>query len=138
MQTKNKGKYCWKFKLVNYIRYSLRFGIVIESKITKYAQGNYVNIGHFGGTSYCWDPGNGQERSLIGFGVGTNSGKLKPYGPKKKLESGDIVGVHLDFDNLTLSYSVNGKNYGISHKIKPEHYRCAVHVYDKEAVLELL
>ena len=23
----SKGKYCWKFKLVNYIRYSLRFGI---------------------------------------------------------------------------------------------------------------
>ena len=54
------------------------------------------------------------------------------------LKSGDIVSMHLDFEKLTLSFSVNGVDYGISHNIEPEKYRCAVHVYDKAAVLELL
>ena len=40
-----------------------------------------------------------------------------------KVKEGDIICIFLDFINLWLSYSINGKDYGIAFKIKKSKYR---------------
>merc|ERR1712176_386990 len=49
------------------------------------------------------------------------------YGDKYgvKCNTGDIVEMFVDFDELTLKYSVNGIDQGVAYKIQPGSYRAA-------------
>ena len=51
---------------------------------------------------------------------------------------GDIICIFLDFINLSLSYIINGKDYGIAFKIKKSKYRLAISSYYKNDSIELL
>ena len=123
--------------MINYIRYSLRIGIVIESSVNEYADINYEYIGWIENTSYNWDAGYAKVASSL---IPRNATKTKTKYSNGQLElkSGDIISVHLDFDNLSLSYIVNDEDYGVAHNIRPEKYRCAIHAYDAATVLKLL
>ncbi len=49
-----------------------------------------------------------------------------------------IIEMIADFDSLTLSFIINGTDYGKSHDIKQAKYRAAVTVYYPECSIELL
>eukprot|EP01084_Bolivina_argentea_P210253 357942_1 len=130
------GKHCWTFKLINYVRYSLRFGIVFDKSICQYANRQHINIGGIPNTSYCWDPG---AMGSTNWSLLSHKGDIMhdvQYGVK--IKTGDTISVHLDLENLTLSFSVNSVNYGTAFNIKKEKYRCAVHMYDTTNVIELI
>ena len=61
----------------------------------------------------------------------------KQYG--KKCKSGDIIDMVLDFDDLSLSFSINDKSYGKAHEnIEITQYRAAVYLYTANHKIELL
>ena len=73
----------------------------------------------------------------VGYGFHLRSGKLtnpktrKGYGPYygKKCVNGDIIEMTLDFNDLTLSYKINNKNYGKAFDIKPGEYIASLSIY---------
>ncbi|KAJ3437230.1 spry domain containing socs box protein [Anaeramoeba flamelloides] len=64
--------------------------------------------------------------SYIPWGNGrkSNSSSEKPYG--QTFKKWDVIGVHLDMDMKTLSFSKNGKNFGIAYSDIPEKVCLAV------------
>eukprot|EP01084_Bolivina_argentea_P320298 555723_1 len=75
------------------------------------------------GTSYLVDP----RGSTSGNGYGI------------KCKDGDELEMHLNFKNLTLSYSVNGKDMGIAiEKIEDVKYKLALCSYAQGNIIELL
>merc|ERR1712228_106897 len=85
------------------------------------------------------------EASFVGDGYGyctsngTKSGLgflVEMYGIR--CVAGDIVKMILDFDNLSLSFNVNGIDYGKSHIITQGKYRAAVYMYCSGDEIQLL
>ena len=52
--------------------------------------------------------------------------------------SGSIICIVLDFNKLSLSYTINGTDYGVAFKIKKSKYRLAVSSRHKKDSIELL
>ena len=71
--------------------------------------------------AYAWSTG---DRTLNKYNEADKWTDFDSYGCKVK--SGDIICIFLDFISLSLSYSVNGKDYGIAFKIKKSKYRLAI------------
>ena len=58
--------------------------------------------------------------------ITTNASSGKEYGEKCGKE-GDIIDVYLDLEKYTLSFGVNGTDYGIAHKLNQnKEYRLAL------------
>ena len=55
-----------------------------------------------------------------------------------KCVSGDIVEMTLNFDDLSLSFKVNGRDYGRSHHIKAGEYRAAVFMMQLNQEIQFL
>eukprot|EP00483_Globobulimina_turgida_P006279 UN06289 len=54
------------------------------------------------------------------------------------INDGGVIEMHVDFDALTLSFSINGIEFGVSHNIKDGKYRAAVSISAKNTKIELL
>eukprot|EP01084_Bolivina_argentea_P164896 286600_1 len=61
-------------------------------------------------------------------GITVGGGKDDTYGQKFEKE-GDKIEVCLDMKNLTLSYAINGTQYGVAHDVNNREYRLAVSIY---------
>ena len=59
-----------------------------------------------------------------------------PYGVV--IREGDIVEMIVDFDDLSLSWKVNGKSYGKSHDITKDKYRAAIFMCAGEGIVEIM
>merc|ERR1712187_712572 len=64
------------------------------------------------------------------------NGKFKDYGIKCKV--GDIIDMILNFDDLSLSFKINGTNYGKAFDIKQEKYRAAAYMNCRGDVIKLI
>ena len=58
------------------------------------------------------------------------------YGEKCK--KGDEIGMHLDLNKLTLSFSINGKDFGKAYDIDKCEYKAAINMTQKGCKLELV
>merc|ERR1712228_378981 len=111
------GRWEWKFQLVRTYTSSVRWAMIGISKAQKFLpMDTYFTIGHNQG--YGYSTSDGRKTTVIGGYAAA------PYG--KKCVDGDIVEMILDFDELSLSFKVNGIDYGKSHYITHGKYRAAV------------
>ena len=78
----------------------------------------------------------------ISYGYSCDMGRLligysQPmYGVK--IKQNDIIGIHIDFKNYELSFSINNKNYGKAYDIDKCNYKIVVSMYDENANLQLI
>ena len=81
-----------------------------------------------------------------GYGYSVNTAKITDveygwptasrYGVKCR--SGDVVEMVLNFYDLSLSFKVNGTDYGEAHRIKPDKYRAAVFMHQIGDEIQIL
>ena len=78
------------------------------------------------------------------YGYGYQISHSQIYAPDAEgygvdCKAGDIIGMTLDLDNLTLRYSVNEKDQGIAFRnINEKAYKAAVYSFDDDETIELL
>lgn len=123
----SKGIYVWKFRIVNRASNCLLIGILRSDKITDY--GSY--IGHKELCAYAFDGG---YASICDYNKKNNW--MTNYG--EELKTGDIVEMHLDLVELSLSYVINDKSYGKSHDIVKGEYIAAISFFFAEDAVEIL
>ena len=116
------GHHEWKFKIKN-ISGEMIFGIwkVYQTAIPAFISGEnfmYTRSGNYG-----FSARNGKISESYGYYDGY---KYKQYA--KKCEKGAIIEMILDFNQLTLNFKINGKDYGVSHYIQKGQYRAAVYM----------
>eukprot|EP01084_Bolivina_argentea_P022832 42465_1 len=129
MLTRNveTGYYSWKFKIKKVSGFMI-IGIWMVGKETERAINTYFTIDG-SGYGYCChfaritDPDSGFT-NYADYAI--------------KCKSGMIVEMFVDFDKLSLSYKVNGKQYGKSHDIVQHKYRAAVYMLCKGDCVEIL
>ena len=126
----DSGRHQWTFKIVE------RRGTVIIG-IWRVLQNEQPPLGHnFARGSYRQYRGYGYFVSK-GLRTDKNCGVSdSPYGVVCK--DGDIVEMILDFDELSLSFKVNGTDYGKCHDVKQDKYRAAVFLYEAGCKIQLL
>ena len=117
----DKGKHHWQFKIIK------NGSIVIG--MWKCKDGNPPKSDYFWynnkGYGYC-----------TGNGYTGHGSSLREYGIKCKAD--DIVDMFVNFDDLTLRYSVNNKDYGVAWEIENTQYKCAVYTYSKNDSIKLI
>ena len=91
-----------------------------------------TNLGSVANTSYAFYTNSSGKINKHEINDSTFTDK---YGETPK--EGDIVTMRIDFDALSLSYSINDKDYGKAFTIKKSKYRAAVSLYYKNASIEL-
>ena len=60
----------------------------------------------------------------------------KDYG--EECPDGTIIDMTVNFDELSLSYMINGKDYGKAYDITPGRYRAAVYLYFKDDAFQFI
>eukprot|EP01084_Bolivina_argentea_P209042 356176_1 len=126
------GEYHWKFKIKHDIKQVYWIVIGIWKTMSKPKPPTHTHFTE--GSSY--KSGYGYvvtEAQTTGPTGGVSGGS---YGVKCK--SGDIVDMFLNFDDLTLKYSVNDKDMGVAYQITNTPYRAAIFTHDKGAAVQLL
>eukprot|EP01084_Bolivina_argentea_P209045 356180_1 len=126
------GKYHWKFK-IKHIPESggwMVIGIWKTISMSKPPTNTYFTEGD------SYKSGYGYVIPYAWITNATGGGKGGAYGVECK--SGDIVDMFLNFDDLTLKYSVNDKDMGVAFNITNTPYRAAIFTCDKGSAVELL
>ena len=96
-------------------------GVILNNK---HAEQNMFMLG-YGANEFAYSPS-----------TKVNSYNRLSYGTK--WEKGDVIGILLDMDNLTLSYTVNGVNQGVAYNLPEGNYRLAFSIYTSgEATVNL-
>ena len=121
------GKHEWKFKLINYKSGNVGIGIVkhgVDKRMDYY-------LGQEANTAYVYLV---NSRTL-----NDHDGDvwMKEYGDKI-CEQNDIITIHLDLTKLTLSFSLNDKNYGKAFDVDQCKYIAAVDLSKKGTQIQLL
>lgn len=130
----NEGIHCWKFEIIEFTRPgrdSFRFGIVMndENKIKEVSD---YWFGATPNTAYVWDSG---------YNSALMEHKYNSWGKKygRKCVKGDIVLIHLDFNELALSFGINDEKFDVAYTIKSEEkYRVAIQMEGANDELELI
>ena len=123
----DSGRHEWKFKIVQR-RDVMLIGIWRVGENVSPPLNTYFTNGHDKGYAYSLSAG---KRTTIRGGHSDSK-----YGVKGT--DGDIVDMVLDFDKSSLSFRVNGINYGKSHDVKQGKYRAAVHLIGKGDQIQVL
>lgn len=113
------GQHQWRFKLEN-ITGQIWIGIL---RVEHYKSDDYTSMNdcfHTKGRGYAFTPLDG---NISDPETGNYSDK---YG--KKCNDNDIVEMHLDLEELTLGYKIDGIDYGKSHDIQKGNYRAAIYM----------
>ena len=122
----DSGVHSWKFKVVKCSDNStttMHIGIWDTSKNNGTPPSNHAF--HY------------VKRQRQGYAFATNSGQkrnltaqyLRYVKYAEACRDGTIVDMIVDFDKLSISYMVNGKDYGKAYDIEPGKYRAAVYLY---------
>ena len=127
------GKHHWKFKLIKWEAIHLMIGIWKNNvKITSDVMNSYP--GKSKNTAYIFYAGYGCINNHDKHNSYTRTGD---YGIQCS-STGTVIDMFIDFDELELSFSVNGIHYGVSHHIDPGKYRGVVSFENKENQIELI
>eukprot|EP01083_Nonionella_stella_P176085 615170_1 len=126
----DEGKHCWRFVIKKYSSFNLMFGIWNlesdpEPKINAY-------MGSKGNTAYVFDFGYAELNKHDGSSVWTGANS---YGTR--CTEGSIIDIRLDFDALTLSYTINKVDFGVAFNIKQGKYVFGVTSYSKDNCIVL-
>ena len=131
---KEKGKYSWKIKYIRveatvsnqFNSWKSLIGIIRDQKDILMLN----TLSYFTSNTVSVQPGYGFVGSESSIVVDGGASRIK-YGEKLEKE-GDEIEVILDLDANTLSYIMNGTDYGKAFNIEPcaEGYRLAVSVVD--------
>ena len=116
----SSGVHHWKFKLTRVQTDTEAFVIGIHKNNVPPPTNTYFTKNE-NGYGYVCCKGRKTDGEALADG--------EKYGIECK--TGDIVDMHCNLDNLTLSYSVNGQNQGIAYKIEKAEYKAAVNLYYK-------
>ncbi len=121
----SKGKHKWEFK---YDKVTPgQWNLIGIAKTSKTLPTEKAFMGYSEGNGYAFA---GPQQT-------TAEPRWKSYGTKCK--SGDIVEMILDLDKRTLSYIINGKDYGIAEdQIEKTEYRAGVTLYKNDDKITLL
>lgn len=127
------GKHCWTFKIINYGPYNLMFGIWnLESLVpTKAALDTY--IGSVANTAYVFDFG------FAELNIYDTNSWTGAYTYGQQCEIGSIIKMNLNMDDLTLSYCINDKDYGIAFQhIENTKYSAIITSFANQNCVELI
>ena len=116
----DSGHHKWKFRIVQRTSV-MSIGIWRVQMNESPPLDTYFTYGHDKG--YAYSLSTGMSTAICGAQSRTK------YGVRGK--DGDIVEMILDFDDLSLSFKVNGIDFGKSHDVTQGKYRAAVHLIGK-------
>ena len=125
----NTDKHHWKFKIIKHSGNCLMIGIWNNKYQIK---SDYEYIGEKANISYVFDAYFARLNKHEKY---NHWRRDNSYG--RRIKPNDVVEMVLDFNNLSLSYSINDVSYGKAHDIKKGEYRAAVSIYAKSCI-ELL
>eukprot|EP01083_Nonionella_stella_P166912 559536_1 len=115
----DKGKHGWKFKFIGDSASPLCVGIWCDNmNVNDHHLSNY--LGKFANSAYVFDLWAAATNICNASDSWTDD---NTYG--RRVCSGDVISMYVDFNSLSLSFAINATNYGISHKIKNNKYRAA-------------
>ena len=135
----DSGHHEWRFK-IRKISGELIIGIW---RVSEAVTSSYITTENFVyqcGDSYGFSARNGVKSRSAGGQYYPNARSRYysfPYQPYREWEGDEygekcgkktIIEMILDFDDLSLKYKINGKDYGVSHKIRKGLYRAAVYM----------
>ena len=127
----NEGLCHWKFRIKKRSENSRNWAFVIgiwSTKTTKEPPRNTYFTKDRSSYAFVADSAKMVNESGGGFG--------NDYGVKCK--EGDIIDMYLDFNNLTLRYCINDKDYGVACNVDNASYRAAVNTQYEGDCIELL
>ena len=123
----SNGKWVWKFKILNREYSCILIGILRNDKKSDY--GEYI-----GDLEYCSYAFDGSWASISTYDKLNNWDGH--YGIK--LKTNDIVEMHIDLDELSLSFVINDKSYGKSHDIVKGEYVAAISFCQAKDSIQIL
>ena len=128
----SSGKFHWKFKIekVQKTGWYIVIGIwKIKSEVEPPKETYFTHKGYKSGYGFVTEDG-----KLV---TETGGSSFKKYGVPCK--TGDIIDMYLDLDKLTLSFAINGTDYGPAFRdIENTSYRMALNMQQKGDSLRLL
>ena len=118
------GEYHWKFTIKKYSAGANTWSIVIG--IWKTTSSPTPPIEHYTwftryGNGYGFVLGDGKLVVLRG-----NTSENTKYAKDYVAADGDIIDMYLDLNKATLSYTINGTDYGVARNVERTSYRAAV------------
>eukprot|EP01084_Bolivina_argentea_P045299 83399_1 len=128
------GRHYWTFKINKYSCHSIHIGIFnlrhIHNLDIKRILGSFASPPYFvKWKGYVFDCAYGR----------INNPKYHPWDDYAvKCRQGCIITMYVDFYDMTLSFSINGKDYGISHAIKKSEYSAAMCFESIQTEIEII
>ena len=134
----NKGYHHWTLKLLNLIINPEKIKVETSWRIIV---GIFDASSSYNGYQFVWNCAKKNENDTIdtvyGLGKDLQQNKYNQYGAIGK--TGHIIDIYLDFNKQTLSFGINGKNYGVAFSEIPQKtYRLAITLTGKGTSMQIV
>ena len=118
--------YHWSFKIEKYDGTVDYWNNIIgvwkagDTNEVEFPTKSYFTCGKRGAFAFV----SSREQRLLTDSDHSGNALHKAYG--RQCKEGDVIGMHLDLKQLTLSYSINGEDQGVAYEVDNSKYRAAV------------